>query len=126
MISVDDAVRMHHTLIDEFGGSKGVRDQRGLEAALARPFGTFDQQDLYPSALEKASALFESLIINHPFVDGNKRIAFTLMMLILADNYLDVDATEDELYDFVIGASTGELRFEEIKTWLQSRIIPLL
>jgi death-on-curing protein len=126
MISVDDAIRMHHELIDEFGGSKGVRDQRGLEAALARPFSTFDQQDLYPSALEKASALFESLIINHPFVDSNKRIAFTLMMLILADSQLDVEATEDELYEFVIGASTGELRFEEIKTWLQSRIIPLL
>lgn len=125
MISVDDAIRMHHTLIDEFGGSKGVRDQRGLEAALARPFNTFDQQDLYPSPLEKASALFESLIINHPFVDGNKRIAFTLMMLILAENHLDVDATEDELYAFVIGASTGELRFEEIKAWLQLRIISL-
>jgi death-on-curing protein len=111
MISVDDAIRMHHALIDEFGGSKGVRDLRGLEAALARPFGTFDQQDLYHSPLEKASALFESLIINHPFIDGNKRIAFTLMMLILADNQLDVEATEDELYAFVISASTGELRF---------------
>jgi death-on-curing protein len=69
--------------------------------------------------------LFESLIINHPFVDGNKRIAFTLMMLILADNHLDVDATEDELYAFVIGASTGKLRFEKIKAWLQSRIISI-
>jgi death-on-curing protein len=69
--------------------------------------------------------LFESLIINHPFVDGNKRIALTLMMLILADNHLDVDATEDELYAFVIGASTGELRFEKIKAWLQSRIISI-
>ncbi len=123
MISIDGAIRMHHRLIDEFGGSKGVRDQRGLEAALARPFSTFDQQDLYSSPLEKATALFESLIINHPFVDGNKRIAFTLMMLILADNHLDVDATEDELYAFVIGASTGELRFDDIKAWLQPRLI---
>jgi death on curing protein len=69
-------------LIEEFGGSKGVRDWGGLEAAIARPFATFDQTELYSTPYDKAAAIFESLIINHPFVDGNKRIAYLMMQVL--------------------------------------------
>lgn len=74
MISIAKAIQLHDQLIDKHGGSKGVRDLNGLEAALARPFATFDQQDLYPSGFDKAAAIFESPIINHPFIDGNKEL----------------------------------------------------
>jgi len=105
---------------------KAFRDLGGLQAALARPYATFDQQDLYPTPIDKAAALFESLIINHPFVDGNKRIAFALMRLMLRKNGFDIRAGEDALYNMVIAASMGEMKFEEIKAWLQNISFPLL
>jgi death-on-curing protein len=82
MIDLQDAIRVHEVLIDQFGGSKGVRDLAQLESALARPFQTFDQKDLYLSPLEKAAALIESILKNHPFIDGNKRIGYVLMRLL--------------------------------------------
>ena len=114
--------KIHNILIDKFGGSKGIRDIGALEASLARPFSTFDKKDLYPTSIEKASAIFESLIINHPFVDGNKRISYVLMRLILMEDHLDIIATQNEKYEFVIAASKGEFRFDEIKNWLSLHV----
>lgn len=118
MIELRTAESIHNILINTYGGSKGIRDKGALESALARPFATFDQNDLYLTAIDKAAALFESLIINHPFVDGNKRISYVLMRLILIENKIDIVASQDEKYNFVISASKGEYRFEEIKNWL--------
>ncbi|MES2279208.1 MAG: type II toxin-antitoxin system death-on-curing family toxin [Bacteroidota bacterium] len=125
MITVNEAIRRHNKLIDQFGGSMGVRDLGGLEAALARPYMTFDEQDLYPSPIDKAAAILESLIINHPFVDGNKRIAYGLMLLILAQNQLIINVSQNDQYDFVISASMGEIRFDEIKAWLEAKAISI-
>ncbi|MCX6238064.1 MAG: Fic family protein [Bacteroidia bacterium] len=83
MIEVQDVIRVHEILIDKFGGCQGIRDLTLLESALSRPYQTFDQKDLYSSPLEKAAALIESILINHPFIDGNKRIGYTLMRLLL-------------------------------------------
>ena len=83
MIHIDIAIYLHNILINEFGGSKGIRDRNSLEAALNRPFATFDGQDLYPTVVEKAAAIFESIIINHPFIDGNKRTAYALLEYLL-------------------------------------------
>jgi death on curing protein len=121
MRTVKDVEHIHYVLIDEFGGSNGIRDINGLEAALARPYATFDQQELYPTAVEKAAAIFESIIINHPFIDGNKRTAYVLMKLILLEGGLDIVASREEKYKMVISASKGETRFDEIKTWLNSK-----
>jgi death-on-curing protein len=89
-----------------------------LEASLARPYATFDQKELYPTSIDKAAAVFESLIINHPFVDGNKRIAYVIMRILLMADKSDIEASQDEKYAFVIAASRGELRYDEIKIWL--------
>lgn len=118
MIDLKTVELIHNILIDKFGGSKGIRDIGSLEAALARPFATFDQKDLYPTSLDKAAALFESLIINHPFIDGNKRIAYVLVRLVLMADNLDIVASQNEKFKFVIAASQGDLRFEQIKEWL--------
>ena len=122
MIDLRIANHIHDKLIDEFGGSKGIRDLGGLEAALYRPYATFDGNDLYPTAVEKASAIFESIIINHPFIDGNKRIAYVLMRLTLMENNLDIAASQEEKYKMTIAASKGEIGFDEIKQWLTERI----
>ena len=122
MISVKEVEIIHNVLIDKFGGTKGIRDIALLESALARPFATFDNNDLYPNLVEKASAILESIVINHPFLDGNKRTAYTLMRLILLENQMDIQATQEEKYNLVIFASTGKYRFEEIKNWIQSKI----
>jgi len=118
MIELKTANYIHDILIDRYGGSKGIRDLGGLEAALSRPYATFDQQDLYPNAIDKASAIFESIIINHPFIDGNKRIAYVLMRLILLEYGFDIEASQMQKYEMTISASKGDFRFDDIKQWL--------
>jgi death-on-curing protein len=123
MISIQSVLYIHSQLIKNFGGGEGVRDQGGLEAAIARPYATFDGIDLYPEPIDKAAAIFESLIINHPFIDGNKRTAYTLLRLMLLSFDWDIEASEDEKYKMTIAASTGELKFDGIKFWLSEKII---
>ncbi|HEY5327975.1 MAG TPA: type II toxin-antitoxin system death-on-curing family toxin [Mucilaginibacter sp.] len=123
MIDLETAEKFHNMLIEKFGGSEGIRDKGLLLSALARPYATFDQLDLYPSAIEKASAIFESLIINHPFIDGNKRIAYFLMRFTLLEFDLDVLATQDEKYEMTIAASKGEIRIAEIQLWIMEKLI---
>ncbi|NHA07109.1 type II toxin-antitoxin system death-on-curing family toxin [Mucilaginibacter sp. HC2] len=122
MIDFQTTLLIHNILIEKFGGVKGIRDQGGLEAAIARPNATFDGLDLYPEAIDKAAAIFESIIINHPFLDGNKRTAYALLRLTLLDFELDIYATEDEKYDMTISASKGELNFDGIKLWLAEKV----
>ncbi len=122
MIEIQDAIRVHEILIDQFGGSKGVRDLAQLESALARPFQTFDPKDLYLSPIEKAAALIESILINHPFIDGNKRVGYVLMRLFIIGNGSDIIASQDEKYDFVIKITKGDLRYSEIVDWLMRNV----
>ncbi|WP_184541722.1 type II toxin-antitoxin system death-on-curing family toxin [Mucilaginibacter sp. FT3.2] len=121
MIDLKTTLQIHNILIEKFGGIKGVREQGGLEAAIARPQATFDGVDLYPDAIDKAAAIFESIIINHPFLDGNKRTAYTLLRLTLLETGIDIDASEDEKYEMTIAASKGELSFDGIKLWLATK-----
>ena len=123
MIGQNTAETLHNILIDKFGGSKGLRDEGSLLAALARPYATFDKQELYPTAVEKAAAIFESIIINHPFIDGNKRIAYLLMRLTLLEFDQDILATQNEKYEMTIAASMGTLRIEELKRWITNKLI---
>lgn len=119
MISVNVVQKMHNRLIKDFGGIDGIRDLWLMESALARPFATFDGIDLYPNPIDKAAALMESIVINHPFSDGNKRTAYILMRILLMKYNLDINANQEQKYDLVIAASTGQTRFEEIKKWLE-------
>src|SRR6187402_3120550 len=108
MIEISEVERIHDILVERFGGAKGIRDKGILESAIGRPFQTFDDKDLYPDPVEKAAAIFESIISNHPFVDGNKRTAYVLMRLILKRNQLDIEVNQNVKYDFVIRAAKGE------------------
>ena len=119
MISVNQVLEIHEILIKKFGGSTGLRDLGGLESALARPFQTFGSKDLYPDFFTKAAAIGESMIINHPFIDGNKRTGYVLIEAILRFGNMEISASGDEIYDFVISISTGEKSFDEIVKWLE-------
>jgi death-on-curing protein len=118
MISVENAIKIQSLLVDKFGGTTGIRDKGLLESALARPFQTFDKNDLYNSPIEKAAALIESIITNHPFIDGNKRFGYIAMRLVLLEAGLDIRATEEEKYEFVISIAKGELKFSGICSWI--------
>jgi death-on-curing protein len=122
MIDIKDVIRIHEILIDNFGGSKGVRDRGLLESAISRPFQTFDKVDLYSNPVEKAAALIESVLINHPFVDGNKRIGYVLMRLLLIEFGFDIIAAEEEKYDFVIKIAEGKYHRAEIIEWIIDKI----
>ena len=122
MIEQYQVVRIHKILIDNFGGSHGLRDANVLESALKRPDQTFDGHDLYPSLVEKAAAVFESIVKNHPFIDGNKRIGYVLLRMTLLNADQDIVASEDDKYEFVIQVSEGKLDFDEITNWIQQRV----
>ena len=118
MIDLEDVVNIHEFLINKFGGTHGLRDKNLLKSAIARPFQTFDKEDLYKSHIEKAAALIESIVTNHPFIDGNKRTGYILMRLYLMENGLDISANQAEKFEFVIAIASGDLTFTEIVDWI--------
>jgi len=120
MISVKEAEEIHKLLINRFGGSHGIRDLNGLESALTRPFQTFENKELYPTVILKAAALLESLLVNHPFIDGNKRLGYTLLRLFLLLNGMDINAPQKDRYEFVVSVASGKKDFDAIAEWLTS------
>ncbi len=123
MIALNDAVNIHKILIERFGGGEGIRDMALLESAINRPFQTFDQEELYATTLEKAAAVIESIVLNHPFVDGNKRTGYVLMRMLLLEDGFDIEATQDEKYEFVLNIANGKSDNEAIKSWIRDKII---
>ncbi|MEQ8414119.1 MAG: type II toxin-antitoxin system death-on-curing family toxin [Imperialibacter sp.] len=119
MISEQEVLGIHSILIERVGGSNGVRDLGLLQSALGRPYQTFDGGELYPTAIDKAAAVLESIVKNHPFIDGNKRTGYVLARLLLMNEQMDISASQQEKYQFVIDVSTGKLTFEEIREWFQ-------
>ena len=99
-----------------------VRDLAALESALAQPRQTFDGKDLYPTIEEKAAALLYSLCNNHPFTDGNKRVAFIAMRTFLRSNGFDVDCETHATIDFVMSVASGDASTEKILDWIRRRM----
>lgn len=125
MISIDEILLLHKLSIERFGGSPGIRDEGLLISAVNRPYQTFDGLELYPTVHEKAAAIMESLIINHPFFDGNKRIGYLAMFSILFFEGFKFNATEEEAYEFTISVSTGKIRYAEMVLFLKSHTTAL-
>ena len=118
--TLDEVVATHSRLIARFGGSLGIRDRGALDSALARP-----QTGYYADIIQEAAALWESLSQNHPFVDGNKRVAITVTAAFLKVNGLRLEFGDDDAFSFLIGLyESGAMRFHELEAWLRSHTAP--
>lgn len=122
-LSAQQVLFIHARLIAETGGAHGVRDLGLLESAVARPWATFAGEDLYPSLFEKAVALMESLILNHAFVDGNKRTAVAATALFLSRNGHRLAAENTELERFVLFVVQERPSLDEIANWFRRHAV---
>jgi death-on-curing protein len=125
MINIEQVIRIQEKLIDEFGGIKGIRDKSLLDSALNRAFSTFDGKLLYKSVTDRASVLLESLVKNHAFLDGNKRIAYFVYRAYLLSNGFDIEATQDEKYELVISVAESKIELKELINWTNTHIVEL-
>lgn len=121
-LTLGEVVGLHRAILAATGGADGIRDLGALESALAQPKATFDGTDLYPSLVEKASALAFGLAMNHPFVDGNKRIAHAAMAVFLDLNGVAIDATVDEQERLMLHLAAGRVSRAEFTSWLESHV----
>ena len=117
-LSKRQVILLHRQLIDETGGSHGLRDEGLLESALNAPFQSFGDTSAYPSLQQKAARLCYGLVQNHPFVDGNKRIGAHVMLVFLALNGVELTYTQRELTDVILHVAAGEKRYEDLLDWL--------
>jgi death-on-curing protein len=114
-----DKVKLLHQLIsEETGGTMGVRDEGLLESALEGAFATFDGKDLYPSKEEKGARLGYTLISNHAFVDGNKRIGMYVMLTFLEVNGIRLEATNEEVAETGLDVAAGEMGYKDLLDWV--------
>ena len=115
-----EVLAIHDDQIERYGGSPGVRDPGLLEAALFRP-----QTGYYADLIEEAAALWESLSQNHPFIDGNKRVAFAATYTFLAINGMRITADAEAAYDFIARLyEANDFTFENLVTWLRDNVAP--
>jgi death-on-curing protein len=115
----DEVLLIHRGLIERFGGSQGLRDRGALESALARP-----QTGYYRDLIEEAAALWESLSQNHPFIDGNKRVAITVTAAFLSVNGYRLAFADAEAFSFLMDLyEGGRMRFGELDRWLRQHAI---
>lgn len=121
-LSLSEILYLHDRILKESGGRQGIRNQGGLESALALPRQTFGETELYPSIIEKAAILCFSLVKNHPFIDGNKRVSHAAMEIFLVQNGMDIFATVDEQEKLMIDLASGRTSHEELVSWLQEKI----
>lgn len=121
-ITLDEVLAIHDDMVERYGGSFGIRDLGLIQSAIARPQASFGGEDLYPTIIDKASALFHSLIFNHAFADGNKRTALTSTARFLHINGCTLDAQQKELVDFPLKVENKHLDIEEIAKWLKTHV----
>ena len=119
-LTKEQVVSIHSSLIKASGGTDGVRDEGLLESALESPFQTFDGHDIYPSIIQKAARIGYSLVSNHSFIDGNKRIGIHIMLVFLAINGIDISCTQEDLIKIGLSLADGTMTFEELSAWLSS------
>jgi len=121
-LTLGEVVALHRAILAATGGADGIRDLGALESALAQPKATFGGTDLYPSIVDKASALAFGLAMNHPFVDGNKRIAHAAMAVFLDLNGFEIEATIGEQEQLMLGLAAGQLSRADLTTLLESHV----
>lgn len=118
--SQEKVLLLHQLLIAETGGADQVRDAALLDSALEGAFATFDGQELYPTKEEKGARLGFSLISNHAFVDGNKRIGMYVMLTFLEVNGIHLDCSNADVVQAGLGVASGKLGYQELLAWVKT------
>ena len=121
-LSLGEVLLLHARVLERSGGATGLRDLGALQSALAQPTMTFEDRDLYPTLETKAAALAYSLVMNHPFVDGNKRIGHAAMEVFLVLNGVEVVASIDEQESVFLRLADGQISRKQLTEWLASRL----
>lgn len=124
-LSLGEVLVLHQRLLTQSGGGEGLRDLGALESAVAQPRMTFGGQDLYPDLATKAAALGFSLIQNHPFLDGNKRVGHAALDTFLLLNGHELANPVDEAERVVLGVAVGTLDREGFTNWVRRAILPV-
>lgn len=117
-----EVAELHRLVIEATGGLHGIRDLGALDAAVAQPRMSFGGEDLYPTLVEKAAALCFSLVQNHPFLDGNKRVGHAAMETFMVLNGLEIDAPPDEQERVILSLASGEIGRSAFVEWLEAYV----
>lgn len=121
-LTLGEVLDLHRRIIEQSGGAFGMRELGGVESAVAQPQMTFSGEELYPTIESKATALCFSLVMNHPFVDGNKRIGHAAMETFLVMNGFEIVAAVEDTEKIILTLAAGELSREELDDWVTSHI----
>jgi death-on-curing protein len=124
-LTVEEVERLQALVVERTGGGTGLRDRGALESAVAQPRQTFGGEDLYPTLTAKAAALAYSLVMGHPFVDGNKRIGHAAMEAFLMLNGFEIVADVDEQEDLFLRLTAGEVERKVLAEWVEAHVEPL-
>jgi death-on-curing protein len=125
LLGLSEVLELHRLIMGETGGASGVRDLGALQSAVAQPLHTYDGLDLYPTVEEKAAALCFSLVLNHPFVDGNKRVGHAVLETILVLNGTELSADVDDAEGVMLGLAAGTLSREQFLAWVRDHAKPV-
>ena len=123
-LTLSEVLELHRRVIELTGGADGVRDLAGVQSAVVQPQMTFDGDELYPSLIDKAAALCFSLVMNHPFVDGNKRIGHAAMETFLILNGHELNADVDDAESLFLKLAGGDVEREELVGWITANASP--
>ncbi len=123
LVTLEQILILHQRVIKETGGATGIRDQGILESALAQPLMSYAGQELYPTLIEKVAALGFSLINNHPFVDGNKRIGHATMEVTLLMNGFEIQADVDAQEAVILAVAASEMDRQSFLEWLHNHVV---
>jgi death-on-curing protein len=124
LLTLAEVLHLHRAVLAQSGGGPGLRSLAGLESAVAQPSMTFEGRELYPTLIDKAAALCLSLCSNHPFVDGNKRVAHAAMEVFLLLNGIEIQASVDEQEQLMLDLAAGGVEREALVAWLNSHTRP--
>lgn len=122
---LDEVLAIHHEEVEKFGGSHGVRDLNLLDSALQRPQSSFMGEDLYPDVFQKAAALMHSILLNHPFLDANKRTASVSMAYFLFLNGYSFEAAQKEVVEFALEVASKKIDIEQMSKWLKEHSVKI-
>ena len=123
-LTLGEIIALHDGVIREWAGAQGIRDLGALESAAAQPRMTGGGSDLYPDLPSKAGALAYSLIRNHPFVDGNKRVGHAALETLLVLNGFELAVEVDEAEGVIVGVAAGQVSREDLVAWIRRHAIP--